>query len=318
MAALMTSQVIVVEERPNPSSDFFVLPYLQHNGASVCRLSFTDTVEPDRLAGVSLIFVRYVPLAWRRLVDNAGGRIAQVVLFIDDDVLDPAASTGMPWRYRLKLWRLSYQAIGWLKRHNAALWVANSYLAQKYRYWQPLTLCAMPLAMEQEAAVTLFYHGSSSHQAEARWLLPVITDALKRVPALSFEIIADKKMARLYRGVHKTHVLNPMSWPSYQTLLHRQRYDIGLAPLLPLPFNQARSVTKFFDITCAGAAGIYADSPIYAAVVQHKTGIRLPMQPELWSDTIVALATNKAQRQQLYTAAKQQIAAWPEEVGHGG
>ena len=316
MAVITSSQVILVEERANPSSDFFVLPCLQRLGASVQRCRFNQLPDAATLTGKTIIFVRYVPKPWRELVQQATG-VAQVILFVDDDVLDPSASVGMPWRYRLKLWRWCYLAQGWLKAQRATLWVANDYLAQKYQQWQPDIIPAMPLHPAQSAPVTLFYHGSSSHQAEARWLFPVVAEALKRLPQLNFEIIADKKIARLYRSLDRTHVLQPMSWPSYQALLARQRYDIGLAPLLPLPFNQARSVTKFFDITGAGAVGIYADSPIYQAVAACGSGICLPMQDEQWLEAIVALASDSAKRQTLLQKAHSALASWPAGADDG-
>lgn len=316
MAALITQKVVVIEERANPSSDFFVLPYLAQGNAEISRHTFSDSVKPETLLNASLIFVRYIPAAWRVLIDSLGSKVGQIVLFIDDDVLDPAASVGMPWRYRLKLWRWSYRALPWLKQHKAQLWVANAYLAEKYYQWQPKIITAMPLLPTKYTPVTLFYHGSSSHQAEARWLYPIIAESLKNIPELNFEIIADKKIARLYRGLNKAHVLQPMSWLSYQALLQRQRYDIGLAPLLPLPFNQARSVTKFFDITQAGAVGIYAQSPIYQAVTTNRVGLCLPMHPQLWLEAIKALAIDDTRRKQLYSAAKQQINVWPAGYAH--
>ena len=309
MATITSSQVILVEERPNPSSDFFVLPCLARLGATVQRCRFNQLPDAAALTGKTIIFVRYVPKCWRELVQQAKG-VAQVILFVDDDVLDPSASVGMPWRYRLKLWRWCYQAQGWLKAQRATLWVANAYLAQKYQHWQPDIIAAMPLNLAQSAPVTLFYHGSSSHQAEARWLFPVVAEALKQVPQLTFEIIADKKIARLYRSLDRCHVLHPMSWPGYQALLARQRYDIGLAPLLPLPFNQARSVTKFFDITQAGAVGIFADSPIYQAVAASGSGICLPMQAQQWLDAIVMLANDSARRKALLHQAHISLANW--------
>ena len=312
----MSSQVILVEERPNPSSDFFVLPCLQRLGATVQRCRFNQLPAAATLTGKTIIFVRYVPKCWRELVQQATG-VAQVILFVDDDVLDPSASVGMPWRYRLKLWRWCYQAQGWLRAQRATLWVANDYLAHKYQQWQPDIIPAMPLQASQHAPVTLFYHGSSSHQAEARWLFPVVAEALKQVPQLNFEIIADKKIARLYRSLERCHVLHPMPWPGYQALLARQRYDIGLAPLLPLPFNQARSVTKFFDITQAGAVGIYADSPIYQAVAQCDSGICLPMQDGQWLDAIVALANDSTRRKALLHKARTSLAKWPVGVDDG-
>ncbi|MBZ9610364.1 glycosyltransferase family 1 protein [Rheinheimera maricola] len=311
MAIVKVQRVILVEERPNPSSDFFVLPLLKQQQCQVQRLSFTQLPAAHELAGCCLIFVRYIPPQWRQWITQHHSTLAQLVLFIDDDILDPASSAGMPWRYRLKLWRLSYRAVPWLRRLQGELWVANQYLAQKYQQWQPQQLCAIPcLPLLAKPPVTLFYHGSSSHQAEARWLLPVVKAALQRMPELNFEIIADKKIAALYRGMARVQVLYPMSWPSYQALLQRQRYHIGLAPLLPLPFNLARSVTKFFDITAAGAVGIYADSAIYQAVRDKQSGIVLPMDPQRWLDEIVSLAADSNKQQQLLQQAQQQLASW--------
>ena len=312
MAIVTSGRAIVVEERPNPSSDFFILPLLHREQVEVCRLTFNQLPSAAQLQGSSVIFIRYIPPQWQAWLRQHRDKLAQVALFIDDDILDLSSAKGMPWRYRLKLWRLSYRAVPWLQQMQGELWVANPYLAQKYQHWQPKQIVAVPcMAAGATAPVTLFYHGSSSHQAEAKWLLPIVKTALAKYQWLNFEIIADKKIAALYRPLDRTQVLYPMSWPSYQALLQRQRYSIGLAPLLPLPFNQARSVTKFFDITAAGAVGIYADSAIYQAVRHQQTGVVLPMQPELWLAEILRLAADGECRQRMLQQAQYQLSVWP-------
>ena len=88
-------------------------------------------------------------------------------------------------------------------------------------------------------------------------------------------------------------VLHPMRWPAYQAQLGRPGRSIGLAPLLDTRFNRARSHTKYYDITQAGAAGIYAEGPVYERIVQHEeNGLLLPMQPDKWVQAIVDLYEN--------------------------
>ena len=82
-----------------------------------------------------------------------------------------------------------------------------------------------------------------------------------------------------------------MPWYSYQALISTPGRIIGLAPLLDTAFNDARSATKYFDITQAGAIGIYADHPVYRDSIVHKgNGYLVPMQQDLWVAQILALA----------------------------
>jgi hypothetical protein len=80
---------------------------------------------------------------------------------------------------------------------------------------------------------------------------------------------------------------------------------VGLAPLLPSAFNQARSATKFFDITQAGAVGIYADHPVYRSMVKNEeNGLLLPMDQEVWAEAVLRLGCDDMQRQQLLSGAR--------------
>src|SRR5690606_26263349 len=143
-----------------------------------------------------------------------------------------------------------------------------------------------------------FYHGSASHRAEFEWLLPVVEQALARCPQLAFEVIGDRRTRAQFARIPRVQVLYPMAWPAYQALLQRPGRTIGLAPLLDVPFNAARSPTKFFDITQAGAVGLYAQGPIYQPVVEHGVnGLLLPMnRPEAWVDAIEQLVADEPRR----------------------
>jgi hypothetical protein len=289
----------LVEEQPNPSSDFFVLPAVSRASFHVVRCGFADLPSPSDLAGATVIFVRYVPSAWAKLIESVRPSLRALVFFMDDDVLDMAASAGMPLRYRFKLARLAAWRAGWLHRQGAELWVSTPYLMGKYAARDPKLLLPSPLAAAPEVR-RVFYHGSASHDAEIRWLRPVMEEVLRRDERIAFEIVGGRDVYRMYRGLPRVTVVHPMKWPAYQSFLAMPGRHIGLAPLHDLAFNRGRSYTKFFDITRCGAVGIYTPDGVYSGVVGHGVeGLVVPLEQEAWVAAILELARNEPFRQGL-------------------
>ncbi|WP_295399087.1 glycosyltransferase family 1 protein [uncultured Thiocystis sp.] len=302
--------VYLVEERPNPSTDYFVLPALRAAGHRIIRCDFHQTPRPADLIGASVVLVRYVSPRWARLIADTRSRLVQLIFFMDDDVLDSVAARGMPWRYRFKLARLATWRRQWLQNQGVDLWVSMPYLHDKYATWQPRLILPMPLpAPETDAITRVFYHGSASHEAEIRWLYPVLEAALDAEPRLTFEIIGGRDVYRRYRRLPRTTVVHPMSWPAYQSFTAMPGRHLGLAPLLDRPFNRARSCTKFFDITRAGAVGLYSPGSACTEMVRHGIdGWVVPLAPKAWSDAILALARDGTLRQSLISAANRKLA----------
>lgn len=309
--------VFVVEEHPNPSSDFFVLPAVTCAANRVVRCGFADLPTLSELEGAAVVFVRYVPPAWVKLVDAVRPRLRSLVFFMDDDMLDVDASVGMPWRYRFKLARMSARRAGWLRRQSAEMWVSTHYLQNKYSKWNPRLVLPSPITIP---AVThrVFYHGSASHAAEIRWLRPVMEEVLLREERLVFEIVGGRDVYRLYRGLPRVNVVHPMRWLSYQHFLAMHGRHIGLAPLLDLPFNQARSYTKFFDFTRCGAVGIYSPGSACAEVVRHGvSGLVVALEQEAWVTAILAVARDEPLRQSMLRNAELRSAELAAMAQHG-
>lgn len=304
------SNTLIVEQGPNPSTDFFILPHLREHTEPCLRFGFGTVPSAAELEGARLIFVRYVPPKWRRLLEQSQDKPAEIVFFMDDDLFDRRAFADMPLRYQWKLWSLACRHQSWLARLGARLWVSTPYLAQKYAHWRPEVLePGNPYEQESSASLavkTLFYHGSASHYAELEWLEPVVEQALSRCPELTFEVIGDRHVRDRFAHLARVHVLHPMQWPAYQALLRRPGRTIGLAPLLDSPFNAARAPTKFFDITQAGAVGLYARGPIYERLVSDGiNGRLLPMdKPDAWVDAIEHLLTNEPERVRMLAEAR--------------
>jgi hypothetical protein len=85
------------------------------------------------LDGAFVVFVRYVTSPWRRLIDQYRSKLAGLAYFFDDDIPDIKAGAGLPWKYRLKLYRYGARHFNWLLSHKADLWVSTPYLQNKYR-----------------------------------------------------------------------------------------------------------------------------------------------------------------------------------------
>lgn len=294
-----TGVVYLVEEQCNPSTDFFVFPAVSAGGHRVVRCGFADLPAPADLDGAAVVFVRYVPHAWAKLVEAVRPRLRMLAFFMDDDVLEVGASAGLPWRYRFKLARLAAWRSGWLQRQAAELWVSTPYLQQKYAGWRPRLVLPSPTAGHTDVC-RVFYHGTASHAAEIRWLRPVVEEALRCDKRLTFEIAGGGDVSRLYRGVQRVTVVHPMKWPAYQAFLDMPCRHVGLVPLLDMPFNRARSYTKFFDITRCGAVGIYAPDSACAEVVSHGVdGLVVAQEQETWIDAILYLARDELLRRSL-------------------
>ncbi len=296
--------VYVVEEQANPSSDFFILPVIAAHGFRVIRCSFTDLPTAAELSGAIVLLVRYVPPKWLKLITAARATLHALIFFMDDDVLDLEASAGMPWRYHLKLMRLAAAHSRWLRRQNTVLWVSTPYLQQKYAAWQPRLI--LPSTVNSPTGLRrIFYHGSASHKADIRWLRPIIAEVLQQDTRLVFEIIGGQDTYHLYKPLPRVSVIHPMKWPNYQAFIAMQTYHIGLNPLQDIPFNRARSYTKFFDITRCKAVGIYSPNSACAEIINDKQdGLIVELQPAAWVDAILTLAQNEPLRQSLLQQAE--------------
>ncbi|WMC09228.1 glycosyltransferase family 1 protein [Oceanimonas pelagia] len=304
----MPRHCYLVEEQTNPSSGFFLWPWLQASGheVSVCRLNAPPPVMAQ--TNSSVIFVRYLTPAWRKWVENNRAQLGRLAFFMDDDLFDLGAHAGLPLRYRYKLWLLACRHKNWLQRMGVELWVSTPWLAEKYARWSPQVLQPQSPYTHSRPQKTLFYHGSASHGPEFEWLYPVFEQVLAQDASLSVELIGSQAVRKQFAGLPKVHVLHPMSWPAYQALLARPGRTIGLAPLLNSRFNAARAPTKFFDITQAGAVGLYADHPVYRALVRHEhNGLLLPMVQQAWVNAILRLSADDKARQIMMEKAKAAI-----------
>jgi hypothetical protein len=297
--------VLLLEVEANPSSANLLQPWFAHQGWP-CTVWRGEA--PPLADGDLVVIVRYLKAGWRQAIESGRARLAGVAYFMDDDLWDASTWRGLPRDYRQRLRSRALRHGPWLDRHCTALWVGTEALAAKYAAWSPrvIALAPGPALLAQVDAVQVAYHGTASHGAEIEWLHPVMAEVLARCPQVHFELFGDKRVAALYRELPRVAVLHPMRWPNYLAYSAATRRQIGLAPLLPTPFNAARGVVKFFDFARMGAVGVFSARPPYQGFVHDGIdGLLLPDEPARWVEALVALAGDRARLQAMAAAARQ-------------
>ena len=76
------SVIYLVEERLNPSTDYFVLPAVSRMGRQVVRCGFNDVPSAADLSGATVVFVRYIPKGWAKVIENARDRLCRLMCSI--------------------------------------------------------------------------------------------------------------------------------------------------------------------------------------------------------------------------------------------
>lgn len=300
----------MLHEKPNPTTEFYLEPLLQAKTADyrVCSLTESPPVITDNSQKNSLVIVRYMNSKWRKWIDANCDKIGNIIYFMDDDVFDPGSHKHLPLDYQFKLFRLAYRFRSWILK-NTELWVSTDFLQKKYFQYHPKIIQPAFPYNSQNKSKCIFYHGSSAtHNDEMRWLHSIIKEVLSKDPNVFFEIIGGPLMRLKYANLPRVNVISPLGWQDYKTFLSLPGRMIGLAPLMDNPFNAARSHVKFYDITHAGAVGIYADHPAYQSVIiDNENGILLPMDKKMWADAILELANDEKRCQRLLARARESI-----------
>ena len=302
----------VFSEGPTASTDYLVSPHLERLGY---RAVLVDSrAEPDSqlpVEGCRLwVISRYISTQWMPVLKRLRREGVRLAYFMDDDLFDLQALSGLPWGLRWKIFNRAYIHRRQLLAICDELWVSTTYLADKYAAAHPVLLQPVPTpaTMTRRETMTVCYHGTPNHRPEMEWLLSVIDAVQSRTTCVHFELFGAPAVNASLKQLPRVSVLQPMTWPNYLSFTASQRRDLGLAPLLPSLFNAARGPTKYFDYARMGAVGLYSDRPPYKGFVEDGVdGLLIPNDPAQWAETIIDLAVNVAKRKQMAAAVQERV-----------
>ena len=319
-------RVIVLEHGRNPSTDVYLKPRLSLAGTPPVDYVDMASSAPEAFdfrapggAGAFVIVCRYITGKWMRRLAASKNHLSGLAYFTDDDLSVAARDSALPGRYRRKIDRLYGRHVGGLSSIADRLWVSSRSLAAKYadhgaELVQPVFVSGpngrTPHGAAQGDAckdrpLRYFYHGTSAHRRELRWLVEVVAEVQRRRSDTVFEVLGSWSVRRLFRGIERVNVVHPMGWPDYLAHSAVSRHGVGLAPLLPSAFNTARSPSKFYDIARSGSVGLYSNTQPYDGFVRDGVdGVLLANQPAHWVEAILAFADDPDRRSGFARAAR--------------
>ncbi len=303
-------RAIIIHSGSNPTHHYYF------KNCSLGNISIYESFDinthktlPQTSSDTLIIIIRYVNnqiIHWLDHHKQHGGRI---VFFMDDDLPRNLYDSSLPYQYRTKLWQSFGKYLKALEQLCSELWISTNTLQNHYQHL-PTRIISPSYQLEKaKEQIFYFYHGSpSTHREDIEWLRDVVQLTQNHSDQLSFMIIGDKHVKRLFAKIPRVVIIQPINWTTYQQTLPSLPHHIGLAPLVPTTFNATRSPTKFFDFTRMNAVGIYANAHPYKDFIHHNhDGILLDHDPKAWSQAIIHLATNQQQRYALLNNAKRRL-----------
>ncbi|MCP5081860.1 MAG: glycosyltransferase family 4 protein [Alphaproteobacteria bacterium] len=230
----------------------------------------------------------------------------EITYFIDDDLWALDQENGLPEAYVERLQKLKAQFEVHL-RPRAARIVSPS--AQILAHFPELETELLAPAMihplppldhhdDPEGAIRLVFCGTASHLADLALISDQLADLLGNEGFHLTTFLGRQVPAELQLPNSTHHA--PQSWAHYRETVAASRFHIGLAPMRPTQFNQARSATRLLDHAAFGAAGLYSDTPPFSQLIECGVdGMLAGREAAGWTKAIRQLADEPALRRRL-------------------
>jgi hypothetical protein len=312
-------RVVVLTQKESSTCDLYLRHRLSKSALPVSYWNFGDPEPPD-VAGAFVIIVRYLDRKSRAALMQKRETLSGVALLLDDDLAAAIGDRDLPLHYRLYMAQFWMRYARPLSELASELWLASDVLMGRYASAgnvsridpspEPFVLPRDRLNEESDH-VGIFYHAQKTHKVDRLWLYDVIAEAHYACANAHFEIVGGRHIEARYRHLPRVSVRPPVAWPDYLQRSLRDRFDIGLAPLVPTPFNAARSWVKYLDIARFGAVGIFAAGQPYEGVVRDgKNGLlRSAGDRNAWIEALIGLIEDRNLRRELV-----QGISWPENI----
>jgi processive 1,2-diacylglycerol beta-glucosyltransferase len=171
--------------------------------------------------------------------------------------------------------------------------------------------------------IVVGYMGTLTHDEDLLLVAPALKAIMQRYPQqLQFQVCGGISKAETKKELIDLPVrdIGPLpeenEYPMFMLWFTGQvHWDIAISPLRSSAFNNCKSDIKFLDYSAIGCAGIYSQSPAYAATIKHKeNGWITENTPEAWEDALetliedISLRTKIAQQATRYLYSERILA----------
>lgn len=266
------------------------------------QLEEIDVIAGQRMCGGTGI----------KIWEHYKGKTA-LVYETDDDILHPDPS-GLPHMFDPKVRESFTRCIAL----SDLVTVSTEPLAGVMRQYNP-NVRVLPnhindelLALERPRRdrLTVGWSGGASHLADWAAAGSAVSEALAAHPAADMHFIGADYSPLLGRECRFDR-WQVSVWDYYKTV----DFDIGLAPLAPLPFNDSKSHIRALEYAALGIPVIASDLPPYRDfVIDGVTGYLVRTQQQ-WQQRLTELINDEAARAEMGAKAREAAAAFTIQSG---
>lgn len=266
----------------------------------------------------TIVFCRYSGPHAAQMLAWARRNGVPTVYQIDDDLLAIPQEIGLN-KFLAHNEPRRLAAVRHLLDHVDLIYSSTRRLARRlgeYRVTAPVMTAGIYCAAtvlrnaEKRPVRRIGYMASSDHAHNLTMIVPAIVRYLRRNPAVGFELFGTiPKPEELEEfGERITSARAVADYDSFLQAFAAREWDIGLCPLVPLPFNLMKANTKWAEYSSAGAAVIASAGTVYDESCADGCGI-LAETPNDWFNALQSLTRDPQQRFEMVTRAQAKLAA---------
>jgi len=157
--------------------------------------------------------------------------------------------------------------------------------------------------------IVLGYMGSPTHAIDIKFLEPVLQKLVKRYHSKIVLHMYGFPPPVWLRQTIRTE-LTRFSHTSYEQFargFQKASFDIALAPLAPIPFNQCKSSIKYLEYSALGVPGVYSNTPAYCSLIQHGKDGFIATTVDEWEAQLVQLIEDERLRKSIGRKARDKV-----------
>jgi glycosyltransferase involved in cell wall biosynthesis len=290
-------------------------------GAALGRLGDVDVYDVhyssrhrDELAVAADILVVYLLLDLEifRVIEQRRRLGRPTFCEINDNFFDVH-----PWNRRHASWSHpeNQRQFIHLMRRSDLVQVSSPFLAELFAPYNPRRVVlpnqvqSLPPPRERRSGPGLVvgWGGSAGHLQDIQSVAPVLIRWLQRHPPARLRIMGMPAFAKFFQAApaDQFEFLPHGTREDYFRFV--QSLDVGLAPLLPTPYNRGRSDVKFLEYAAHGVVSVVQRLDPYLGTVRNgETGF-LVGRDEEWAGVLDHLAADPAGRERIARQAYEQV-----------
>lgn len=230
---------------------------------------------------------------------------ANIALIVDTDDAFDAISIDHP-EFNTKSPRTA--AMNALLNNASQIWVSTSILQKSLDHKLQKKAFVVPNGLDPRLWQTkvnnnkkvitkklrMVYMGTATHDKDLKIILPALEKLNGRYPgSFSLDLVGVTDNAPSQAWVNRIYLKSSLYPEFVEWFVSKNRFDIGLSPLVDSDFNKGKSDIKCLDYLAAGILPVVSNTEAYKATGLDSYVIRVNNASDAWLETLESLITKK-------------------------